>query len=235
MSARPQGLPAAAFGSLALVVAALLAFAGLAVEMAEGETLVFDHAILLALRDPDNASIAVGPPWLTEVARDVTSLGSTTVITAITLAVAGYLVLANSRLRAALVVCAVVGGAILSTLLKLGFQRPRPELAPDGLDLLTDSFPSGHAMLSAVTYLTLGVLLAQFQARWTMRIYIMALATSATIFVGLSRIYLGVHWPTDVLAGWCLGASWAVSCWLVASSIATRASVEFASERHGKM
>ena len=144
---------------LLAVAAALLAFVGLAGEVLEGDTRAFDRAILLALRNPADPSDPIGPRWLEEVARDVTSLGGNAILTAFTLAVVGFLALTEKRAAAALVAAAVGGGTALSSLLKLGFARPRPDLVPHAVEVYTASFPSGHAMLSAVTYLTLGALL----------------------------------------------------------------------------
>ena len=118
--------------------------------------------------------------------------------------------MAGKRGAAFLVVVAVVGGMLLSTGLKLGFERPRPDLVPHGARVYTASFPSGHAMLSAVTYLTLGALLARVQERRRVKAFFIGLAVVLTLLVGVSRVYLGVHWPSDVLAGWCVGAAWAV-------------------------
>ncbi len=213
---------------LVAVAVALLVFADLAEEVLEGETLDFDRFALLALRDPADLSDPLGPRWLEEVARDVTSLGGNAILTGLTLAVAGYFALAAKRGAAILVLASVGGGMALSTLLKFGFSRPRPDLVPHVVEVYTASFPSGHAMLSAVTYLTLGALLVRMQARWRVKIYILALAVTATLLVGLSRVYLGVHWPTDVLAGWCVGASWALLCWLVALWLQREGRVETA-------
>jgi undecaprenyl-diphosphatase len=134
--------------------------------------------------------------------------------------------LARKRGAALLVLASVGGGALLSTLLKLSFERPRPDLVPHAVAVYTASFPSGHAMLSAVTYLTLGTLLARIQPRRRLRAYIVAVAVLLTLLVGTSRVYLGVHWPTDVLAGWCLGAAWAMLCWAVALWLQRRGRVE---------
>ena len=123
---------------------------------------------------------------------------------------------------ALLVLLAVFGGGAIVYFLKLGFDRPRPDLVPHGSYVFTASFPSGHSMLSAITYLTLGFLLARSQSHRTLRIYIMVLTLVVTGLVGLSRVYLGVHWPTDVLAGWAAGACWALLCWLVARWIQQR-------------
>jgi undecaprenyl-diphosphatase len=124
------------------------------------------------------------------------------------------------------VVAAVGGGMLLSTLLKMGFDRPRPDLVPHGALVYTASFPSGHATLSAVVYLTLGALLARVQPRFVLKFYLLGLAIVLTVTVGVSRVYLGVHWPTDVLAGWALGAAWALFCWAAALWLQRRGQVE---------
>jgi undecaprenyl-diphosphatase len=209
-----------------LSAVAVLAFAGLAGEVLEGETLGFDRAVMLALRNPADSGDPIGPLWLEEVARDITGLGSHVILTGVTLAVAGYLALIRKRGAALLVLVSVGGGVLLSALLKIVFQRPRPDLVPHAVEVYTASFPSGHAMLSAVTYLTLGALIAQVEAGWRTRSYVLALAVLTTLLVGASRVYLGVHWPTDVLAGWCLGAAWALLCWLVALTLQRRGQVE---------
>jgi undecaprenyl-diphosphatase len=214
-------------GLLAIAVA-LLAFFGLAGEVLEGETLGFDRLILLALRSPIEPYDPIGPRWLGEVARDVTGLGGIPVLSGVTLAVVGYLTLARKRAAALLVLGAVGGGVALSTLLKLAYHRARPDLVPHAVEVYTTSFPSGHAMLSAVTYLTLGALLVRVEKRWQIKAYILALAVLITLLVGISRIYLGVHWPTDVLAGWCVGAAWALLCWLLALWLQRKGKVETA-------
>ena len=202
-------------GVAAFVLAAALGFVALAGEVLEGETLPFDRAVLLALRTPGNLAVPIGPAWLAEVARDVTGLGGGAILTAVTLAVVGYLALTHAFAAAWRVGLAVAGGTVLSTLLKLAYDRPRPDIVPHAVAVYSASFPSGHAMLSAVTYLTLGALLCETQALPRVRAYVLGLAILVTLLVGTSRIYLGVHWPTDVLAGWCGGAGWALLCWLL--------------------
>jgi len=135
-------------------------------------------------------------------------------------------VLSRRRAAALLVLVAVAGGMLLSTLLKLGFERPRPDLVPHAVEVYTASFPSGHAMLSAVTWLTLGALLMRVEPRRRVKAFVLAMAVLTTLLVGASRIYLGVHWPTDVLAGWCIGAAWALICWLAALWLQRRGRVE---------
>jgi undecaprenyl-diphosphatase len=218
----------AVLAALALAAAALWGFAELAGDVLEGDTRAFDERILLALRSAGDRSDPLGPGWLEELMRDVTALGSTGVLTFITLAVAGFLALDRKTHAAAFVVVAVGGGMLLSTLLKMGFDRPRPDLVPHGAVVYTASFPSGHSMLAAVTYLTLGALLARVQPRLVLKLYLLGLAVLLTVAVGASRVYLGVHWPTDVLAGWAVGAAWALSCWAAALWLQRRGQVESA-------
>jgi undecaprenyl-diphosphatase len=216
----------ALLASLALAAAALWGFVELADEVLEGETHAFDERILLALRSATDPSDPLGPGWLEELMRDVTGLGSTGVLTFVTLAVAGFLALNRKTHAALFVVAAVGGGMLLSTLLKMGFDRPRPDLVPHGALVYTASFPSGHATISAVVYLTLGALLARVQPRFVLKLYLLGLAILLTVMVGVSRVYLGVHWPTDVLAGWAVGAAWALLCWATALWLQRRGRVE---------
>jgi undecaprenyl-diphosphatase len=219
----PELFPLAVF---ALASAALAAFIKLASEVVEGETRSFDQTLLLALRNPADPADPIGPWWVESIFRDFTSLGSTVVLTFITLAVVAYLLIDGKRSAALFVIVAIGGGTLISTLLKNAFARPRPELVAHLVDVRSYSFPSGHAMLSAVTFLTLGALLARVQGRRRLKAYILAVAVLLTLLVGSSRIYLGVHWPSDVLAGWCLGAAWAMLCWLVANWLQRRGSIE---------
>jgi undecaprenyl-diphosphatase len=211
---------------LMLIAGALLAFATIADEVVEGETHAFDRAVLLALRDPADPSDPLGPVWFEEMARDLTSLGSITVLALVSAAVAGHLAMVAKRGAALLVLASVGGGTALSSALKLLFERDRPDLVPHAVSVYTASFPSGHAMLAAVTYLTLGALLIRVQRRRRVKAYLLAVALTLTVLVGASRVYLGVHWPTDVLAGWCVGAGWAALCWLVALWLQSRGQVE---------
>lgn len=204
----------------------LLCFALIAQEVLEGEPIAFDRWVMLALRHAADPSLPIGPRWLPEAARDVTALGGTVVLGILLLVVTGYLFAAGKRHAAWFVLATVLGGAALNSLLKLGFARPRPDIVTPLTKVLTLSFPSGHAALSAVCYLTLGVLLAQTQASRTLRIYFITTAMLLTLLVGLSRIYLGVHYPTDVLAGWCFGIAWALICWTIMRHFQRRGEIE---------
>ena len=212
--------------ALAVAAGGVFAFLRIAGEMREGDTRAFDSAILLALRNPADLSDPIGPRWLEIAMRDVTSLGSVTVLTMVTVAAVAYLLIDGRRGAALLVAVAVGGGTVLSTLLKLGFERPRPDLVSHLVDVTDMSFPSGHAMLSAVTYLTLGALLARTAARRRQKVFVVVAAILLTVLVGSSRVYLGVHWPTDVLAGWALGAGWSIGCWAIANALQGSGTVE---------
>ena len=210
-----------------LTIAGLLfAFGFIAQEMAKGKTLAFDRAVMLALRSSADPSVPIGPAWLPEAARDVTSLGSIVVLVIVTLAAVGYLFLAGKSAVAWLMLIAVVGGIALSDLLKFAFARARPDVVPPLARVFTTSFPSGHATLSAITYLTIGAILARSQPSSPISLYFMSLAVFLTVLVGVSRIYLGVHYPTDVLAGWCIGAAWAMGCWAIMTYLQSVGQVE---------
>ena len=212
--------------SLATLSFCAWAFVELADDVVEGDTKAFDEAILLGLRNPADVSDPIGPSWVEESARDVTGLGGYVILTLLTLSAILYLLMAHKRHAALLVLVAIGGGMLLSTALKFGFERPRPDLVPHDTRVYTASFPSGHAMLSAVTYLTLGALLARVQQRRRIKAFLLGLAVILTLGVGVSRVYLGVHWPSDVLAGWCVGAAWADLCWFVALQLQRRGQVE---------
>ncbi|WP_349368192.1 phosphatase PAP2 family protein [Salinarimonas sp.] len=211
---------------LALLAGGLWAFIELADEVLEGETHAVDEAILVALRTPGDLSDPLGPGWLEEMMRDFTALGGTGVLTLLTIAAVGFLLVAKAPRVALAVALAIGGGILLSTLLKSGFDRPRPELVPHGSIVYTASFPSGHSMMSATVYLTLAALVSRVLRRRRLRVYLVGLAVVLTLLVGFSRVYLGVHWPTDVLAGWTVGAVWALLASLVMLRLQLRRSIE---------
>src|SRR5436853_7434203 len=168
------------------------------------------------MRRPDNLAVPIGPPWLHEAGRDITALGGVAVLSGLTLVVAGFLVMRKQYHALWLVLIATFGGLALSTLLKSIIARDRPSVVPHLSYVTTSSFPSGHSMLAAVAYLTLGSLLARLVVEWRVKIYILVVALLVTFLVGVSRVYMGVHYPTDVLAGWAIGLAWALLCGLVA-------------------
>ena len=201
-------------------------FIELADEVAEGSTKRVDEAVLLTMRNRADPTDPLGPRWFEETARDFTALGGIGVLALIVGVACAYLLLAKKRRAALFVFAAVAGGQLLSSLFKRGFDRPRPDLVPHGAFVYTTSFPSGHSMMAAVTYLTLGALLARMHDPPRLKLLFLAVAAGITVLVGASRVYLGVHWPTDVLAGWAAGAVWAIACWLVALGFQRRGAVE---------
>lgn len=200
--------------ALFLVTGAALAFIGIADEVAEGDTARVDRAILYALRLPTDASEPIGPQWFDQAVGDITAFGSTAGLGLVVLLVAGLFVSLRRFREAAVLVAAPLTAVAVSQGLKLLFARERPDSIIRAVEVTNASFPSGHAMLSAVTYLTLAVLVERFTDDRRVRLYALAAGVLATLLVGLSRIYLGVHWPSDVLAGWCIGAAWAIAWWL---------------------
>ncbi|MFT0860294.1 phosphatase PAP2 family protein [Ancylobacter sp. G4_0304] len=212
--------------ALIAIAAGLLGFALLADEVIEGETHGFDEALLLAFRVPGDTADPLGPAWLEIAMLDITALGSTTVLILVTLIVTGFLFMDGKRASALFVLLATASGGVMSTLLKLGFERPRPDLVAHLVEVHTLSFPSGHAMGAALTYLTLGVLIVRTEHKRRIKAYALTVAVTLTLLIGISRVYLGVHWPTDVLAGWCLGGAWALACWLVALMLQRHGDIE---------
>ncbi len=212
--------------AIAVPAAIVLAFATLGRAVGAGSTRAFDEAILLAMRTPGNPADPVGPLWFQEMVRDFTALGSTGVLTFMVFSIAGFLVMTRKGHAAAFMILSVGGGVLISETMKALYARARPDLVPHAAEVYSASFPSGHSMMSAVVYLTLGALVARTQANRAVKRYIVTLAVILAILVGLSRVYLGVHWPTDVLAGWALGGAWALVCWFVMTWLQSRGEVE---------
>ena len=213
---------------VALVLVGLFAwgFTELADEVLEGETMAIDERLLLALRVDGDPGDPIGPLWFEELARDITALGGTGFLAILTLSAVGFLALQGNGRLALYLAVAVSSGGGLSSLFKMLFDRARPELVPHGQHVYTASFPSGHSMMAAITFFTVAALLASAQPSFRLRAYLLSLATLFAMAVGLSRIYLGVHWPTDVLAGWTAGTAWALLCWSVARVLRRRGDLD---------
>ncbi len=206
----------AATAALLVAGLGLLAFLNIADEVAEGDTRALDFQILQALRVPGQPHQLIGPEWLHTAAADVTALGSVTVLTLLVLLALAICASLRRWAEALVLVVGAVGGVSISQGLKHLFLRERPDLVYRAVEAANPSFPSGHAMLSAVVFLTLGTLAARFAPRRRVKALALASAVFFSVLVGLSRVYLGVHWASDVLAGWCVGAAWAMACWLAA-------------------
>ncbi len=192
----------------AIVLAGLgWAFASLWDAVEDQHTGGFDRTVLLALRVPGYPSVPLGPRWLQECARDITALGGFTVLTLVTVLAVTVLAMKRRRLQAAIFAVTVMAAQVIAEAVKALVDRPRPNIVTRFDIVYSSSFPSGHSTMAPVVYLTLAVILAAGEPRRDVRVLIFACAAAATFAIGISRIYLGVHWPTDVLAGWVLGGA----------------------------
>lgn len=191
-------------------------FIELADEVREGETQTFDEWVLRSLRRDDDPAFSIGPAWLREPMLDITALGSPVVLTLMVIGVIGFMRLQRQFGAIVLTLVATITGKLVMEILKYFMDRDRPTVVPHLRDVTDHSFPSGHAMLSAIVYLTLGILLTQVVPGRAAKLYCLLCAMVLTFLVGISRIYLGVHYPTDVLAGWMAGIGWALGWWLIA-------------------
>lgn len=211
---------------LSVTVAAIWALAELVDEVFEGATQDLDRDILLLLRTPGDLSDPIGPWWLEEMGRDLTALGGVAVLALTTLVVSLFFLLSRRWTTMLYILVTVGGGIAISGIAKEFFDRPRPDIVPHGSLVHTASFPSGHSMMAAVAYLSLGVLIARAQPRPVLKVFILTVAILLTLLVGVSRVYMGVHWPTDVAAGWLAGGVWAIGCLTVARALGRRGHIE---------
>ena len=211
----------AAVSALFVVALGVMTFVELADDMTEADGRAFDQAVLDAMR-PGSMADPWGPGWLEEAALDLTALGGIAVLTLFALVVVGFLVLQRKRLSALLLVLGLAGGVALSEGLKALFGRERPPETLQAVETLNASFPSGHSLLSAVFYLSIGVMLTRAFPQRRFKAYVIGVAVLLTLIVGLTRVYLAAHWATDVLAGWSVGAAWAMALWLVAYAVQRR-------------
>ena len=201
---------------LVVVAMVMLAVIHLGTEISEDGTSRFDTWLIVALRQPGNLGVPIGPAWLRPVFVDITALGGVALLSLVVAAAAGYLVAAGRYRNALLLLVATTSGTMLGQILKFAFSRLRPQLVPHLVEIASLSYPSGHALNSAVIFLTLGALLARAEPVRRVRAYILSVAILLTLLIGFSRVYVGVHWPTDVLAGWAIGGSWALLWWAIA-------------------
>jgi undecaprenyl-diphosphatase len=201
----------AVFG-LSLFCFCLWGFLDLAEDVPEGQFEKWDEQVLRAFRRADDLGHARGPAWLGDAMRDISALGSPVVLALVIASVMGYLWLSKNRTLSLMVAGSVAGGTVLTAILKSIEGRPRPEIVPHLANVSSSSFPSGHSMLSAVIFLTLGMLLARTEVSAVLRLYLIGLAIVFSFLIGISRVYLGVHYPTDVLAGWSAGVAWTLLC-----------------------
>lgn len=197
-------------------------FGEMVVHALAGDFLIQEEAILRAFRQPDNPAQPIGPHWIEIAARVATAMGGATVLTLVTVSVVLFELLSGRKRNAVILLIAAIGGLALSTGLKELFDRPRPTVVPALMLETSASFPSGHTMLSSVIYLTLGSLVSRSLQRKSAKLFVVGLAMFLTFVTGISRLYLGVHYPSDVLAGWTAGTAWALLCWTVAIALEKR-------------
>lgn len=202
-----------------ILAISLLIFYQVADEVSEGEYQDLETKILYSLRDPSDISKPLGPAWLSIVMRDITALGGEAILALVTVFLIGFLYMKKDKRSIYYIIAAVIGAAAIGLSLKLFFFRERPDIGLHLMPATSKSFPSGHSMMSAAVYLSLAVLFARIQKGYKLRIYIIGGALFLSFLIGISRIYLGVHYPSDVLAGWSAGLAWAVICWLAAKYI----------------
>ena len=194
-------------------------FIELADDAPEGDYLPTEMKIMEAMR---RGGQPWGPAGTASVVRDITALGSAMVLSLLTVLILGYLWMSGRLRVAALITVATAGGQALNLLLKNSFSRARPDSALHLVEVTSSSFPSGHTMASSIFYLTMGALLARMAKRRREKAYFVGAALLMTFMIGFSRVYLGVHFPTDVLAGWSAGTAWALLCWFVADWLGRR-------------
>jgi undecaprenyl-diphosphatase len=212
--------------ALLAVVFSIWAFVLMAGLVTDGRVQPLDERLMLGLRVDGDPQRPRGPEWLPGAMRDVTALGSAPVLLIFMAAVGGALAARRQYHALAFLIAASAGGILLNNALKGFFSRPRPELALRLTDVRSLSFPSGHAMQSAIIYLTLAAFLARLVEGRALKVYFVAFAFLLSFVVGVSRVYLGVHYPSDVIAGWCAGLAWALVCWTTARRLQRGGSVE---------
>lgn len=216
----------AALTALMIIALGVMTFVEVADDMTEADGQMFDLQVLHWLQPV--AGEPRGPWWLHEAAADLTSLGGISVLTLFAVIAFSFLLIQRKRLSALLLVIGLIGGVCLSEGLKALFERERPPIAYQAVETLNASFPSGHALLSTVFYLTLGVMLTRAFPQKRFKAFVLGSAITIALLIGLTRVYLGAHWASDVIAGWCAGAAWAMALWLVAYAIERRQSAAHA-------
>ena len=214
--------PPFVLAAMAALAGAMLVLAILGHTIAGGNRFAFDSTIMLALRQDGNLAVPAGPPWLKQAMIDVTALGGETVLALAAAVTIGFLVASRHLLAAALVFAGTVTGSIAVALVKGWVGRERPTLVDHLVEVGSASFPSGHAANSAIIYLTIALLSMQVITHRAARWFLFGVTLLLVVAIGMSRVYLGVHWPSDVLAGWSFGTLWALAWWAFGSWLRLR-------------
>jgi len=210
---RPRWKKTEVFGLL-MMLTGLAVFVALAAQLGTPSVQRFDETVVRSLRNTEDLAQPLGPDWFKELARDFTALGGYGILSTITILVTTFLHLERRPARAHFVVVAIVAGYSLSMTLKALIARPRPDIVPWLSHVHSSSFPSGHSMMSAVVYLSLGLMLSDLTSRRLVKTFVVVAPLTISSLVGFSRVYMGVHYPTDIVAGRWLGISWSLACWL---------------------
>ena len=200
---------------LAMLIVTGSVFGILALLVSSETTQAFDDSVITALRQPGDEGLPVGPLWFVELARDFTALGGYGVLLTLTVLVTTFLILERKSHRAGFALVTIVGGYLLSMTLKHLVGRPRPDMVPWLSFPHSSSFPSGHSMMSAIVYLTMGLMLSEMASHRRVKVFLAVSPLAIAAAVGFSRVYMGVHYVTDVAAGWSAGICWALLCWLI--------------------
>lgn len=216
--------PPFVFIAMAALAGAVLVLAVLGRTIAGGARFAFDSGIMLSLRQAANPAVPTGPAWLKQAMIDITALGGETVLTLAVALTIGFLAASRHLLAAALVFAGTVTGSIAVALAKSWVGRQRPALIDHLVEVGSASFPSGHAANSAIIYLTIALVSIQVIPHRAARWFLLAATLLLVAAIGVSRVYLGVHWPSDVLAGWSFGTLWALAWWAAGSWLRLRLS-----------
>ncbi len=178
-----------------------------------------ERAFMLSLRDAENPVLLRGPNWLSYFMQNITALGGWPILTVLAVTLSGAFALTRRWPMLVILLAVVLGESIITGLLKSLFDRERPDFIPHLIYSSSASFPSGHAASASAVYLTFGFAIASLMTRKVLRYYSLGAALLIIFLIGVSRVYLGVHYPSDVVAGWCVGAAWASTVWLVADRL----------------
>lgn len=192
---------------LAWLAAGLLSQSGLA---------GLDNALMQSLHDEIYPSDPIGPDWLENAFRDISALGSNIIVVLLSATAAVLLIMTHRQGSAVLLLVTVAAAFMLNWALKGMFDRERPDFLSYSVSVETSSFPSSHAMLGAVVYLLIAAIAARELTSRQAGVMAMSMGILIAFAIGFSRIYLGAHWPSDVLAGWALGAACALAAWQLA-------------------
>lgn len=212
---------------LLAAISVLLAVCGvveLTDDVLEGDTQALDEMVMQWFRHGDGTPI--GPSWLPLAAQDITALGSHGVLTLIGILAFGLCLMARRLDVLAMLAFSGVGATIINFSLKALLARPRPSIVEPLVDVHTFSYPSGHALMSFAVYLSFAAVTAELAAGFRTRAYLVCAGLFIAGIVGLTRVYLGVHYPSDVLAGWAIGGAWALLCWIVAVLVKERRTIK---------